>query len=147
MSIKIDGLDQISEFLEKEVPKQASNILRASIQGVASTIAKDAKARARSAGLKSSGALIKGYKAKRKRMVNGNPRSDVNGAPHWHLVEYGTTGRSHKSGKSTGKMPETPIVGPAIDKAQTQIETILAEQLKNKIAASAKRTKKKRTGK
>lgn len=143
MSITIKGLDEMQDFLEKEVPKQATNILRATVQGIASTVAKDAKKNAKEAGKKSSGALIKGFKAKRRRMVNGKPRSDFIGAPHWHIVEFGTANRSHKSGKGTGVMPETPIAQPAIDKAESSIDTIIAEQLKKKISAAAKRAKKK----
>lgn len=144
MSIKISGLDDLQDFLEKEVPKQATNILRSTVQGIASTIAKDAKKNAKSAGMKARGELVKGYKAKRRKMRQGKPRSDVIGAPHWHLVEYGTVQRQHKSGKSTGSMPETPIVNPAIDKANSDIEGILGEQVKAKIAAATKRAKKRR---
>lgn len=51
-------------------------------------------------------------------------KDDKKGAPHAHLVEFGTVERFHKSGKSTGTMPEFGFMrrairdsGPAVAKA------------------------------
>lgn len=140
MSIKISGLDEIEKFLDETVPGKATNLLRATIQGIAGDIAKGAR---KNAPVGKTGSLKKGFKAKRRKMVRGKPRSDVIGAPHWHLVEYGTSGREHKSGKSTGSVAERPMVRPEIDRVNASMDSILEEQLKKKLRATLKREKKK----
>lgn len=61
------------------------------------------------------------------------------GAPHAHLVEFGTGPRYHKSGKYVGIMPPDPFLRPAWDANKDRVLAILAEAIKEEIARAIKR--------
>lgn len=45
------------------------------------------------------------------------------GGRHWHLVEYGTTSRTHVSGKYVGVMPAQPFLRRAVAKAKREMRS------------------------
>lgn len=56
------------------------------------------------------------------------------GAPHAHLVEFGTGPRFHKSGKYVGIMPPDPFLRPAWDANKDQVLATLADAIRDEIA-------------
>lgn len=56
------------------------------------------------------------------------------GAPHAHLVEFGTGPRFHKSGKYVGIMPPDPFLRPAWDAHKDKVLETLAEAIREEIA-------------
>jgi HK97 gp10 family phage protein len=140
VSFEITGVKDVQKILDDIAPKHARNLLRATIQGVASEIAKDARKNAP----KDSGTLKKAIKAKRKKSPPDKAVSEViithgNSARHdayyWRFVEYPTQG-------NTGK--HQPFIRPAADKARANFEAILAEQFGKKLEKALAREAKKR---
>jgi len=140
MTMVIEGLDEVKALLEKETPKQANNILRAVVQGIASEIAKDA----RKSAPKNTGNLRKSIKAKRKKSKPGFPVSAVeittgknvkNDGFYWRFIEFGTQGNNPQ--------PEQPFIRPAKDRAQANMPQILESQFVKKLQANIKRIQKK----
>lgn len=60
-------------------------------------------------------------------------------SPLAHLIEYGTGPRQHKSGKSTGVMPASPVVRPAFDNGVHQAIDTMKDGLAEEVAAASKR--------
>lgn len=139
---EITGTKDVQKILDDIAPRHARNLMRATIQGVASTIAKDARNNAP----RDTGTLKKAIKAKRKKSPPDKPVSEVyvthgNSAKHdafyWRFVEYGTAGDTAQ--------PERPFIRPASEKARANFEAILTQQFGKKLEAKLRREAKKRT--
>lgn len=138
--VEVIGLEEIKKVLTKIAPKEAANLARATIHGLASTVTKEAKKRVPT----DKGTLKKAIKAKRKKSTPDKPISDVivtqgNSAKadgfYWHFVEYGTGGPSPQA--------ERPFLRPARDFVQANMPKILDEQFKKKLVSAVNRAKKK----
>lgn len=88
MKVTIRGVDDINNLLEQIAPREAGNIMRATIHGVAGQIRDDAKA-----GMPvDEGTMKKATKAKRERVRFGRISSTVRvarNAFYWRFLEYG----------------------------------------------------------
>ena len=136
--IAIDGLEELSHIFDAVGPREARNLNRATIHGIAAVTAKDAKDKAP----KDKGTLKKAIKAKRRRPKDPDkPFSDVvvehgkdakHDAFYWYMVEYGTT-----------TQPARPFMQPAIDQVRPNIPAIYKEQFFKKLAQRIKRESKK----
>ena len=147
--ISIDGLDEIKYTLETLAPREARNLMRATVHGIAGQIAKTAKTKAP----RGDGTLKKAIKPKRRKAKNPDkPFSDVmvehgpearHDAFYWRFVEYGTGGGkgSHIAGQIMGNAQ--PFLRPAIDQARPEIPKIMKEQFGKKLEALLKRKAKK----
>ena len=122
------------------MPKHARNLSRATVHGLASRVAKEAKARVPT----KTGTLKKAIKAKRRRSDPDQPVSDVivesgkNAKAdgfYWYFVEYGTGGPVPQ--------PEQPYLRPAKDLVEANMPMILEEEFKKKLVAAVKREMKK----
>ena len=140
-SVEVIGLEDMERTLKTLLPKHATNIMRATVHGIASEVAKDARKRAPKRATKDGGTLRKAIKAKRRRMKNGNPRRDViitqgrdakHDAYYWRLVEHGTVNQS-----------ERPFIRPAVDAARANLDEIITRQFGKKLEAAARREAKK----
>ena len=138
-SVEVIGLEDMERTLKTLLPKHATNIMRATVHGIASEVTKDARKRAP----KDTGALRKAIKPKRRRMEKGNPRSDViitqgrdakHDAYYWRFIEHGTVDQ-----------PERPFIRPAVDAARANLDEIITRQFGKKLEAAARREAKKRT--
>jgi HK97 gp10 family phage protein len=141
---EITGIKEVRNILEEVAPKHARNLMRATIHGVASEIAKDAKASAP----KDTGALRKAIKAKRKKSAPDRPVSEVfvehggnakHDAFYWRFIEYGTGGKTAQ--------PERPFIRPATDKARANLDQIITQQFGKKLEAALRREAKKKARK
>lgn len=139
--ISVEGLDELEKVLNMMAPKAARNLMRSTIHGVASEIAKEAKRKAP----KDEGTLRKAIKAKRRRPKHPDaPFSDVivttggtakYDAFYWRFIEYGTTDQ-----------PEAPFFRPSIDLMRPQIPKIMEKQFGKKLETMLKRAAKKQKG-
>lgn len=139
-SVEVIGWEEINEVLEQLLPKHARNLSRATVHGLASRVAKEAKARVPT----KTGTLKKAIKAKRRRGKPDQPVSDVivesgkNAKAdgfYWYFVEYGTGGPVPQ--------PEQPYLRPAKDLVESNMPMILEEEFKKKLVAAVKREMKK----
>lgn len=137
--LKVEGIEQIQSMLTEKAPRVARNLMRSTVQAVASVIAKDAEKNAP----KRSGKLKKAIKAKRKKSPPDKPVSQVivgegkgqkPDAFYWKFVEYGT---QHSA--------PTPFIGPAKQRAQANMRQMLVtefgKKLEKQLAREAKAKK------
>ena len=131
---EITGVEEVQKILDDIAPKHARNLMRSTIQGVASEIAKQARRNAP----KDTGTLKKSIKAKRKKSPPDRPVSEVyvkSDAFYWRFIEYGSKGPTAQ--------PERPFIRPASEKIRSNFEKILTEQfgkkLEKKLAKEAKK--------
>lgn len=91
MDYKIEGIADVNRTLKEIAPREAQNLMRATVQDIASQLAKSAKVGAP----KDGGDLKKAIKAKRERTYPGKAESSVlvntgkGGAFYWRFLEYG----------------------------------------------------------
>lgn len=139
MTIKIDGIKDVQDVLNNVAPNVARNLMRTTVNGMASQIARDAKVNAPSG---ATGHVKKNIKAKRRRGKKDEVVSEVHimqkAAPgslfYWRFVEKGTT-----------ETPERPFIRPAVQKVEAELGGIFrrqfGKQLEKALARQAKRAK------
>jgi len=136
----VKGLENVDAILNEIAPKNAKNLMRATIHGYVGRIAKQAKNNVRV----DSGTLKKSIKAKREKSSPFNPKSSLfittgrsakNDAFYWRFVEYGTSGPTAQ--------PPRPFIWPAIQQMESQKEKIMSEEFGKKLEKSIKRELKK----
>lgn len=137
--VKIEGLEELRETLEKTMPREARNILRRTTLKIASTLRNEIREKAPVY----TGNLRRSIKSKRDRGTPTNITASVyvdksggrsGKGYHWHLVEFGARG---------GKMPAQPFVVPTVEsfraKADEMYRTEFGVQFEREMA---KRNKK-----
>ena len=138
--IRVEGLEELQKTLADLAPREAFNLSRAVVHGVAQQVAQRARARVPV----DSGTLKKAIKARRGNPRNngGKPFSDVvvergNNAQHdafyWRFLEYGTR---------TG-IAEHKFIGNAIEAVRPEIPGLMREQFGKKLEALLARKAKK----
>lgn len=89
MKMTVRGIDDVNKLLEQIAPRQAHNIMRATVHDMAREVSKDAKANMPV----DRGEMKKATKHKRERAMPGQPISStvrVNPrAFYWRFLEYG----------------------------------------------------------
>lgn len=138
--LKVTGMQELQDTLMNIAPREARNLMRATVQQVASNIAKDAKKNAP----RDKGILQKAIKAKRKKSPPNSPASQVlvgtgkkerYDAYYWKFKEYGTV-----------NMKATPFIGPAKQRAQQNMKQMLVTEFGKKLEKSLARQAKKAGG-
>lgn len=130
-TVTIRGIDDVNDLLSKVAPKQAKNIMRATVHGVAGQIRNDAK----KAMPVDDGDMKRATKAKRRRGSFGVIRSDVvvqRSAFYWRFLEYG----QGPDGK------EHAFFMKAVEKFRRDMHRIFIEQFGKKWEAALKRAAK-----
>lgn len=139
LKFDIEGVEEISNVLGNLTPKQANNLMRSTIHGVAGEIRDEAK---KNIPIK-TGNLRKAIKTRRRRSQPEKPISDVyftqgkkarHDGFYWRFVEHGTGGRNPQ--------PARPFVRPAKDKILRQLPRIMDKQFSKKLTAWYKRASK-----
>lgn len=88
MSMKVTGIKEVQATLSVLAPKEATNILRATVHGVAS----EARDVARTHMSRDTGTMAKSTRTKRRKQRGTKIRSDVmvtKAAFYWRFREYG----------------------------------------------------------
>jgi HK97 gp10 family phage protein len=92
----LTGADDVRRILDQIGPREAKNIMRATVGDMAAGIRKDARQEAPV----DDGDLKRSIKVKRRRVVMGRVRADVvveRKAFYWRFVEYGTREQSENA--------------------------------------------------
>lgn len=133
-TMQITGLEELRETLTNTAPREANNILRNTVHGLAGVVRDELKA----AVAKDTRALEKSIKAVRRRGKPNFPVSEVRGggtAPYMLMLEFGTS-----------KTKAQPFIVPTTEQMRPQVPSIYREQFGKKLEASlAKRAKKMRS--
>lgn len=138
---EVIGLEDIEEMFKKILPRHSKNIMRATVHGVASMIAKDAESMAP----EDEGDLKRAIKAKRRKSPPLKPRSDVwvtHGknakidAFYWRFQEYGTSGKN--------PIPAKHFFKKAKANFEANKESYFRQQFGEKLEKAATRAAKKR---
>jgi HK97 gp10 family phage protein len=87
VSVEITGIADVNRALNDFAPKDARNLIRATVQDIAGQLAKSAKENAPG----DTGQLKAGIKAKRDKPTRNTVSSSVRvfGAYYWRFLEYG----------------------------------------------------------
>jgi HK97 gp10 family phage protein len=132
MTMRVVGLEDVAKTLTELAPREAQNIMRATLQGVAQQMAKDARKDMPT----DSGNMRRGTKAKRERSKPGQVLSTVRvGGPayYWRFLEYGQ-GPDNK---------EYAFFLKRVVAFRSEMESILTEQFGKKLEAALARARKK----
>lgn len=136
MSVDVIGLDDIQDILETMIPREANNLSKAFIHGLAQEAAKDIK----SAVPVDLGGLRKSIKAKRRRGKPGKPVADViatqgRGAKHngfyWRFLEHGTM-----------NSPQQSFVAPVVLNFEANLKTKASNIFRDKLIKQVARKQK-----
>ncbi len=154
----IRGDEEIAQILDKILPKEAQNIIRATTAGIAGEISKLAKRNARNMRIPS--VIPKAIKSRRKNTRGGDPNKPTsvvfvehglgakNDAWFWHFWEFGTAIRTIKTGRFAGRRVgqifEQPFIRPAFQSIKAQLPVIIRQQFQNKLLKRIKKVQKQR---
>lgn len=142
--VEIKGLEDLSKTLTTFAPREAANLLQATGRAVAAEALRDMKSYVRP--VKDTGVLLRAMSLKRGRSTPFAPVFNVfishgpsvapsKNAYYWHMVEYGTRGKSGR--------PRTPYIRPVEAKVRATLsERVRVQFGKKLIKALAKRAKK-----
>jgi HK97 gp10 family phage protein len=138
--IRIEGLDELNKTLSELAPREAVNILRSTVHGVAGEVRDEMRRGAP----EDSGDLKKSIFTQRRRVTGDDVISDVRirhgkgqkyNAWYWRFLEFGTVDRPRGD----------PFIVPAVERIAPRMNAIFREQFGKKFEAAmvrkAKRAK------
>lgn len=132
--VTVTGVEDVHRLLTEVSPREAKNLLRATVHGVAGTIRNDAKKEMP----EDDGDMKRGTKAKRERGTKTKIESTVRvaGAFYWRFLEYGQGNQGR----------EYAFFGKAVEKARSKLEQVFVQQFGKKWEAALKRAAKRNGG-
>lgn len=129
--VQITGVDDLKDMLEDVAPREANNILRNTVNGLAGLVRDALKASV----TKRSGELAKSIKVVRRRGKPNFPVSDVRGggtAPYMLMLEFGTS-----------RTRAQPFIVPTAERLRPTMPALYREQFGKKLEqALARRARK-----
>lgn len=128
------GIEDVYRVLNQIAPREARNIMRSTLGGMAAEINKEAKSNAPRA----DGDLRRAMKLKRPRIRNNVIRVNLVvqiRAFYWRFIEYGTS-----------KLPEQPFYMPAVERFRGQAMRSFLNQFVTKFEASLARARRRNGG-
>lgn len=134
-TVTVTGLEDVNDLLTKIAPRQAKNIMRATVHGLAGEVRDTAKELSPDV----TGKLVKSIRAKRRRGHYGWIKSDVvvtKAAFYWRFLEYG----QGPSGV------EYAMFMRSIEKLRPNLNRIFVEQFGKKWEAALARAAKRNGG-
>ena len=132
--VEVVGDKEIMQILGEIAPKEARNLARSTIFGLAQRIAKGAKSRVKT----DTGNLKKSIYAKRDKSPPDKPVSSVRFKPsgwYWRFVEYGT--------ERGNNLEPRPFLRPAKLEVQASLKGIMREEFQKKLEKRIKAVLKK----
>lgn len=126
VGVSVVGDKEVMDILNSIAPKEARNLARSTIHGIATRITKGAKQRVKV----DSGKLKKSIYTKRDKSPPNKPVSSVRFKPegfYWRFVEHGTS-----KGNS---LDARPFLRPAKQEVIGNLNTILREEFQKKLTA------------
>jgi HK97 gp10 family phage protein len=132
--MKIEGVEDIQKAFNVLLPRQAQNLMRSTVHGVAKIVRDDSREFAP----EDEGVLKQEIFHRREKSHPDKPVSVVyvgDRAFYWRFPHYGTGGAN--------PIPENPFFWRAIEKTRMNIKQIFIEEFGKKLEAFAKREAKK----
>lgn len=129
-SIQIEGLEELQEMLADIAPREANNILRNTVHGIAGRVRDEMKRRVK----KRTGSVQKGIYALRRRGMPNFPVSEVRlrKTDHGLMLEFGTS-----------KTKAQPYIVPTVESMRGGMVDTYREEFGKKLEQSlAKQAKK-----
>lgn len=130
-SVKLEGLDDLRRTLRTKAPREARNILRNTVNGIAARVRDELKRNIK----KDTRAAEKSIKVVRRRGEPDYPVSDVRGgttAPYILMLEFGTS-----------RTKAQPFITPTVESMRPEVPKIMREEFIEKLVKSiAKQAKK-----
>ena len=126
VGVSVVGDKEVMDILNSIAPREARNLARSTIHGIASKITKGAKSRVKV----DSGTLKKSIYTKRDKSPPDRPVSTVrfkDAGYYWRFVEYGTSKRN--------SLDARPFLKPARQEVMANLNTILREEFQKKLTA------------
>lgn len=133
VSLRVEGLDDLMETLKNTAPREANNILRAAVHGIAGQV-RDQMKRVVAV---DTGEVRRGIYALRRKGKPGAPVSDVRirGTDHALMLEHGTS-----------RTKAQPFIVPTVEGVRPKLPATYREQFGKKLEKSlARRAKKLRS--
>lgn len=134
VTLQIVGLDELRDTLKNTAPREANNILRATVHAIAGEVRDEL----RKTVPKETRALERSIKAVRRRGKPNHPVSEVRGggtAPYMLMLEFGTS-----------KTKAQPFIVPTTEQMRPKMPALYREEFGKKLEANlAKRAKKLRS--
>ncbi len=130
-SMVMEGLDELREMLTDIAPREANNILRATVHGIAGRV----RDKMRQLVKKRTGRLDKSIKAVRRRGGPNFPVSEVRlgaTAPYGLMLEFGTS-----------KTKAQPYIVPTVEQMRPGLPNEYREEFGKKLEANLRRQAKK----
>lgn len=137
--VEVLGINEINKILNELVPREANNLSKALIFGLAQHAAKEFKSRVPN----ETGNLKRSIKAVKGRSFPGKPISYVKaskgkrtkgGGFYWRFVEHGTGGKNPQRAR--------PFVEPVLLQMKADMPKLTDEIFTKKLAGAVKRAKK-----
>lgn len=138
LSADVTGIQEIDKVLTQIAPRQAKNIMRSTVHGVAGEMAKDARKIAPDDPNTKKNDFKRSIKTKRERIVGNGILSTVRvlkKAFYWRFLEFGTS-----------KMPEQPTFTKVVERFRPKLNQVLKEQFVKKFTATLARARKRQNG-
>ena len=134
MSVTLHGIKDVERMLESFAPREAKNLLRATIHGVAGDVRDEIKRKAPDDPATIKGDLIRTTKTKRERVKGSFISSTVRiRAFYWLFIERGTV-----------KMAANPFIRRSIMAVEPRLNRIFVTQFGQKLEARLARLTKAR---
>ncbi len=139
--IKVQGLKETQNILEKIAPKHARSIARSTNLAVAGELKKQTKKNIKTRGIEKSGNLRNSIKSRRLKSPPDKPvaavfadsgKSAKNDGYYWRFIEHGTRISS-----------AVPFLAPATEFIRSNLESIYREKFLKKLLEKVKREQKK----
>lgn len=141
MSLKLLNADEVIRTLTVVTEREALNLNRATVHGIAGLVRDGIKAVAPDNPYTTRGDIVRSTKTKRERPpAKGIARSTVRiqtmrggkrTAPYWIFIERGTV-----------KMPARPFIGPTAEKTRPRLPLLYRQQFGAKLEARLRRLRK-----
>ena len=137
ISLKVEGIEDLQAILREIPERDAKNLVKATVRGIATEVNKEAKKRVPTGG---TGNLKRSLKVKAVRSPAFQPVFDVRaesgkGVKHdgfyWRFVEHGTGGKNPQ--------PARPFIQPATDLVFSKMNTLMHEMFIKKLRAAVAR--------
>lgn len=133
--VQIQGMDEILKRLNKVVDGISAEQIEGVLSKGARIIAKAVGRRVGSMFKVKTGRLERSPRAKKSKFRGRTfasvfaaiDRSKIKGAPHAHLLEFGTS-----------KMPAQPFFRPAVDETKNEVETVVNDGIKKLLGDAAR---------
>lgn len=128
--VQIVGDKEVMAILDSIAPKEARNLARSTVHGIAGRVAKLAKQRV----AVDKGTLRKSIYTKRDKSPPDRPTSTVRFKPnafYWRFVEYGT--------EKGNNLQARPFLRPAKQEVVGNLNQILREEFQKKLTARINR--------